>query len=97
MVTRNGISERVAYFSLFIQNRITRKTVLGHGEDTVSRVKSQRFFSWEKYKDRSQNMQIHVNTQASDFTLNDMNGHAVSLSDYTARKHVLLVFNRSFL
>lgn len=39
-----------------------------------------------------------VNTvlEAPDFTLNDVNGNPVSLSDYCGAKHVVLVFNRGF-
>jgi len=34
---------------------------------------------------------------APDFTLEDVEGRPVSLSDYRDRQHVVLVFNRSFL
>jgi peroxiredoxin len=33
---------------------------------------------------------------APDFTLEDTQGHSVSLSDYRGKKHVVLVFNRGF-
>lgn len=42
-------------------------------------------------------MQMKIESQAPDFTLKDIAGQAVSLSDYTYKKHVLLVFNRNFL
>ncbi len=42
-------------------------------------------------------MQVAVESQAPDFTLKDVAGQKISLSDYAQKKHVLLVFNRSFL
>ncbi len=37
-------------------------------------------------------MPLEVGTKAPDFTLKDQNHEEVTLSDYTGRKHVLLVF-----
>jgi peroxiredoxin len=34
---------------------------------------------------------------APDFTLVDVNGQAVSLSDHRGKKHMVLVFNRGFM
>lgn len=34
---------------------------------------------------------------APDFTLNDFNGHPVTLSQFEGQKNVYLVFNRGFL
>jgi peroxiredoxin len=34
--------------------------------------------------------------QAPDFTLKDVEGRPVSLSDYRGQQHVILVFNRGF-
>jgi peroxiredoxin len=34
---------------------------------------------------------------APNFILDDLDGHAVSLSDYKGQKNVLLVFNRGFM
>lgn len=39
---------------------------------------------------------IDLNRPAPDFTLTDLTGNRVSLSDYAGRRHVLLVFNRGF-
>ena len=39
---------------------------------------------------------VELNTQAPAFTLLDFNGNRVSLSDFSGRKHVLVVFNRGF-
>jgi peroxiredoxin len=39
---------------------------------------------------------VALNVSAPDFTLPDLNGNPVSLSDYRGRKNVLLVFNRTF-
>ncbi len=39
---------------------------------------------------------VEVNTPAPEFSLLDFNGNNVSLSDFTDRKHVLVVFNRGF-
>ena len=35
---------------------------------------------------------VQVGTQALDFTLTDLDGQKVSLSDYLGRKHVVLEF-----
>lgn len=40
---------------------------------------------------------VEVNTQAPDFSLNNFNGQAVSLSDFYDDKNVLVVFNRGFI
>lgn len=39
---------------------------------------------------------VALSAIAPDFTLHDVNGDPVSLSDYRDRKNVLLVFNRTF-
>lgn len=39
---------------------------------------------------------VALNVTAPDFTLPDLNGNPVSLSDFRSRKNVLLVFNRTF-
>ena len=39
---------------------------------------------------------VELNTPAPEFTLTYLNGKGVSLSDFTHRKHVLVVFNRGF-
>jgi len=39
---------------------------------------------------------VMVNTPAPEFTLNDLNGNEVSLSDFKGKKNVLIVFNRGF-
>jgi peroxiredoxin len=35
--------------------------------------------------------------EAPDFTLTDVSGRQVSLSDYRSKKHVVLIFNRGFM
>ena len=40
---------------------------------------------------------VQLNTPAPDFTLEDYDGHKVSLSDFSGTKPVLLVFNRGFV
>ena len=40
---------------------------------------------------------VELNTQAPEFTLLDFDGNRVSLSDFTGRKNVLVVFNRGFI
>jgi peroxiredoxin len=40
---------------------------------------------------------IKVNTTAPDFSLKDVNGQTVRLSDFRGKKHVLLVLNRGFM
>ena len=39
---------------------------------------------------------VSLDVPAPDFTLADLNGSEVSLSDFHGRKNVLLVFNRTF-
>ena len=39
---------------------------------------------------------VEVNKQAPEFTAPDFNGNSVSLSNFTDRVNVLLIFNRSF-
>ena len=39
---------------------------------------------------------VELNTHAPEFTLDDFNEKSVSLSDFTDRKNVLVVFNRGF-
>ncbi len=38
-----------------------------------------------------------LNKPAPDFTLPDFNGRAVTLSEFSAKKNVVLVFNRGFV
>jgi len=40
---------------------------------------------------------VALNVTAPEFTLSDLNGSPVSLSDFRGRKNVLLVFNRTFV
>lgn len=39
---------------------------------------------------------VALNVPAPEFTLPDLNGNLMSLSDFRGRKNVLLVFNRTF-
>jgi peroxiredoxin len=39
---------------------------------------------------------VEMNTLAPDFTLVDLDGNKVSLSDFRGSQHVVLVFNRGF-
>lgn len=39
---------------------------------------------------------VSLNVSAPDFSLPDLNGEPVSLSDFRGHKNVLLVFNRTF-
>ena len=39
---------------------------------------------------------VEINAQAPDFSLADLNGKNVQLSDFKGNKTVLLVFNRGF-
>jgi peroxiredoxin len=40
--------------------------------------------------------QVEINSCAPDFTLTDLDGKNVSLSDFRGSKNVVLVFNRGF-
>lgn len=40
---------------------------------------------------------VKISTAAPDFTLDDVKGQQVSLSDFRGDKHVVLVFNRGFM
>lgn len=40
---------------------------------------------------------VQLNAIAPDFTLGDVQGRTVRLSDYRGDKHVFLVFNRGFV
>lgn len=39
---------------------------------------------------------VELNTTAPDFSLKDIEGQTVSLSDFRDKAHVVLVFNRGF-
>jgi peroxiredoxin len=39
---------------------------------------------------------VEINTPAPDFSLEDIHGNTVRLSDYREKSNVLLVFNRGF-
>jgi peroxiredoxin len=39
---------------------------------------------------------VELNTPAPDFSLEDIRGNTVRLSDYREKSNVLLVFNRGF-
>jgi peroxiredoxin len=39
---------------------------------------------------------VKLNTHAPDFTLLDLNGNRISLSDFTGQKNVMMVLNRGF-
>jgi peroxiredoxin len=39
---------------------------------------------------------VELNTPAPDFSLEDIQGNTVRLSDYREKSNVLLVFNRGF-
>jgi peroxiredoxin len=41
--------------------------------------------------------QVKIDAPAPDFTLEDYQGNAVSLSDFKEKQNVLLVFNRGFM
>jgi len=41
--------------------------------------------------------QNQVNVLSPDFSLTDLNGNPISLSDFRDQKHVVLVFNRGFM
>ena len=40
---------------------------------------------------------VRLNTPAPDFTLKDVRGVDVTLSDFVEKKNVFLVFNRGFI
>lgn len=40
---------------------------------------------------------VSISTHAPEFTSQDIHGNAVSLSNFTDKKNVLLVFNRGFI
>ena len=40
---------------------------------------------------------VKENHMAPDFTLTDVQGQSVSLSDYRGKQHIVLVFNRGFM
>ena len=39
---------------------------------------------------------VTINSPAPDFTLQDIQGRSIRLSDFEGQKNVLLVFNRGF-
>jgi len=39
---------------------------------------------------------VELNQPAPDFTISDLNGNEVRLSDFQGKKNVLLIFNRGF-
>ena len=40
---------------------------------------------------------ISLNTPAPDFTLADLNGKPVTLSDFKDKKHIVIALNRGFM
>lgn len=40
---------------------------------------------------------VEMNNQAPEFSLHDFNGKNVSLSDFTGRNNLLIVYNRGFI
>jgi peroxiredoxin Q/BCP len=40
---------------------------------------------------------VQMNHKAPDFTLQDLHGRKISLSDFRGRKNVVLVLNRGFI
>jgi len=40
---------------------------------------------------------VELNTKAPDFSLHDYQGEKVSLSDFSGKKNVIIVFNRGFM
>jgi peroxiredoxin len=48
-------------------------------------------------KKESNMARVELNSHAPEFSLNDLNGKEVSLSDFTGQKNVLVAFNRGFI
>lgn len=40
---------------------------------------------------------VAISSQAPDFSLDDLHGRRIALSDFRGKQNVLLVFNRGFL
>ena len=58
--------------------------------------KSIPFISGEENK-VSMNNRIQIDQPAPDFTLADLHGHKIRLTDFNNKSNVLLVFNRGFV
>lgn len=48
------------------------------------------------YKEETPMARVEAKTKAPGFTAVEFNGNSVSLADFTGRKNVLLILNRSF-
>jgi peroxiredoxin len=48
-------------------------------------------------KEESGMARVELNNHAPEFSLRDLNGNSVSLSDFTGQKNVLVVWNRGLI
>lgn len=54
------------------------------------------YYPQAAFREEPEMSRVALDAVAPDFTLPDFSGNPVSLSDFRDRKHVLLVFNRTF-
>ena len=65
--------------------------------DSLSNHCQGRLVASRSKRGRFQMAKVEINTRAPDFSLEDFHGNTVSLSEFSGKKNILIVFNRGFV